>query len=262
MKDNQYVVIQAFMVNDLKLKGNELIVYATIYGFTQDGGHWFYGTRGYLAEWCGAKRETVDRCLKSLIEKGYIERRDVEEHGRTFVQYRATMNAHGTQKTGTPPKKTGTPTPKNGHINKIEEQPKTQGKKERKSRSTFDAIIAERTDNPELVEVIGEFIRMRSRIGKPLTDYALTLRLNKLWRLGSTDEERIAIAQQSIGACWQDFFELKRDGAPRSSPSQRQLSDTFEQYNFGNRGQVQQRLEISDEPQQHYDGDEFGDVSF
>lgn len=123
MKDGSYVVIQSFMVNDLHLKGNELIVYATIFGFSQDGAHWFYGTRGYLAEWCGAKRETVDRCLRSLLEKGYIERKDVEEHGRVSVQYRATKNVQGTQFFSTPPSKTGTPTPKIEHINKIE-QPK------------------------------------------------------------------------------------------------------------------------------------------
>jgi DNA-binding PadR family transcriptional regulator len=81
--------------------------------------------------------------------------------------------------------------------------------KERKKPSTFDAIISERTDNPELIKAIGEFIRMRSRIKKPLTDYALQLRLNKLWKLGKTDEERIAIVEQSVGACWQDFYELK-----------------------------------------------------
>lgn len=121
MKDNSYVVIQAFMVNDLHLKGNELIVYATIYGFSQDGSHWFYGTRGYLAEWCGAKRETVDRCIKSLMEKGFIERRDVEEHGHVSVQYRATKNVQGTQIFSTPPSKTSTPTPKIEHINKIEQ---------------------------------------------------------------------------------------------------------------------------------------------
>ena len=121
MRDGSYVVIQAFMVNDLHLKGNELIVYATIYGFSQDGSHWFYGTRGYLAEWCGAKRETVDRCIKSLMEKGFIERRDVEEHGHVSVQYRATKNVQGTQIFSTTPSKTGTPTPKIEHINKIEQ---------------------------------------------------------------------------------------------------------------------------------------------
>ena len=56
MKENGYIVIQAFMLNDLKLKGNELIVYAVIHGFTQDGVHWYYGTRNSLAEWCGATK--------------------------------------------------------------------------------------------------------------------------------------------------------------------------------------------------------------
>ena len=119
MREDQYVVIQAFMLDELHLKGNELIVYATIYGFTQDGEHWFYGTRGYLAEWCGAQRDTVDRCLKSLIDKGYIERREVHEYGKTIIQYRATRNVQVAAKSDTPPEKSGTTTPKNRHINKI-----------------------------------------------------------------------------------------------------------------------------------------------
>ena len=94
MKDGSYVVIQSFMVNDLKLKGNELIVYAVIHGFTQDGEHWFYGTRGYLAEWCGSTKGTVSNCLKSLIEKGFIERSETVEHGQVKVSYRATKNCN------------------------------------------------------------------------------------------------------------------------------------------------------------------------
>lgn len=91
-------------------------------------------------------------------------------------------------------------------------------KKERVGKKTFDDIIAERTDDPELREALGEFIRMRARIKKPLTDYALKLRLNKLWDLGATDRERIEIVNQSVGACWQDFFPLKeQDGGARNA---------------------------------------------
>lgn len=89
MKDNSYVVIQSFMLNDLHLKGNELIVYAVIYGYTQDGEHWYYGTRGHLAEWCGATKGTITNCLNSLLEKGYIERREVQRPGHVEVQYQA-----------------------------------------------------------------------------------------------------------------------------------------------------------------------------
>ena len=117
--------------------------------------------------------------------------------------------------------------------NNLKEQPKqTTKKKERKKPAeTFDSIIAERTDNPELAEALGEFIRMRDRIKRPLTNYALKLRLNTLWRLGKTDDERIAIVNQSVGACWQDFYELKEDGqhsaTPRPSTEHRRTSEAF-----------------------------------
>lgn len=120
--------------------------------------------------------------------------------------------------------------------NNCKEQPKqTTKKKESKKPSTFDAIIAERTDNEKLREVIGEFIRMRSRIKKPLTNYALQLRLNKLWRLGSTDEERIAIVEQSVGACWQDFFPLKDDvpKSDRRSQYTEEQNKEFDAYSWG-----------------------------
>lgn len=89
VKDNSFVCIQSFMVNDLHLKGNELIIYAVIYGYTQDGQHWYYGTRAHLAEWCGATKGTVTNCLKSLMRKGYIVRREIERPGYTEIQYQA-----------------------------------------------------------------------------------------------------------------------------------------------------------------------------
>ena len=91
MKKNTYVVIQSFMVDELALKGNELIVFAVIYGYTQDGDHWYYGTRGHLAEWCGASKGTVSNCLNSLLKKGLLEKREVQRPGAVENWYRATV---------------------------------------------------------------------------------------------------------------------------------------------------------------------------
>ena len=35
IKKESFFTIQAFMVNDLKLKSNELLIYAIIFGFSQ-----------------------------------------------------------------------------------------------------------------------------------------------------------------------------------------------------------------------------------
>ena len=51
MIDNNYIVIQGWMINQLNLKGNELLCYALIYGFSQDGKSEFIGSASYIAGW-------------------------------------------------------------------------------------------------------------------------------------------------------------------------------------------------------------------
>lgn len=87
VKENSYVQIEAFMVNDLHLSGNELIVYAVIFGFSQDGESWFTGSRKYLASWCQTSEKSVTNNLKKLLEAGLIRKRTRVVHGCTFNDY-------------------------------------------------------------------------------------------------------------------------------------------------------------------------------
>lgn len=72
IRDSNYVVIQGWMLTRLGLKGNELLIYAVIYGFTQNGETEFVGSMKYLADWTNSTVESVRKCIKSLIDKGYI----------------------------------------------------------------------------------------------------------------------------------------------------------------------------------------------
>ena len=85
-----FVVVQGFMLTDLKLKGNELIIYAIIYGFSQAENQVFNGSLQYLADWTNSTKQSVLRCLKSLTEKGFIEKMDKILNGVKFCEYRAT----------------------------------------------------------------------------------------------------------------------------------------------------------------------------
>ena len=92
VKDNNFVTIQGWMRTKLNLKGNELLAYAVIYGFSQTDGAKFTGSRKYLAEWCGCSMATIDRTLNSLVDKGLISRTSyVTKHGYRAVEY-ATMS--------------------------------------------------------------------------------------------------------------------------------------------------------------------------
>lgn len=73
IKDENYINIQGFMVTKLGLSGNDLLVYAIIYGFSQDGESVFRGTRKYLAEWCNATERGIQKNLNNLMERNLIE---------------------------------------------------------------------------------------------------------------------------------------------------------------------------------------------
>ena len=73
---NNYVNIQGWMCSKLRLNGNELLVYALIYGFSQDGISEFSGSRSYIATWFNISLPTVDKALNNLINKGLIAKRE------------------------------------------------------------------------------------------------------------------------------------------------------------------------------------------
>lgn len=77
MKENNYITIPGFLRTRLDLKGSELIITALIYGYSQDGNSWFMGKTEYLAEWTGIADKNVLRSLKSLTEKGILEKKEV-----------------------------------------------------------------------------------------------------------------------------------------------------------------------------------------
>ena len=68
LQNENYITIQGWMVNELNLKGNSLIIYSIIYGFSQTDDCKFTGSANYLAEWCGCSRQTVMTTLNKLVD--------------------------------------------------------------------------------------------------------------------------------------------------------------------------------------------------
>ena len=85
INDENYILIQGWMRTEMGLSGAALMVYATIYGFSQTGNCYYSGSIDYLAEWAGVKRRQIISILKDLTESGYIEK---EEVGYNRFRYR------------------------------------------------------------------------------------------------------------------------------------------------------------------------------
>lgn len=63
------------MISDLGLSGNELLVYAVIYGYSQDGESEYYGSLAHLSELLRLDRSTVIRVLQRLVDAQLIRKR-------------------------------------------------------------------------------------------------------------------------------------------------------------------------------------------
>lgn len=214
VKEENYISISGWMVTRLGLKGNELLVYAIIYGFSQDDETRFTGSLQYLADWTNSTKQSCIKCLKSLAEKGYITKYEKVVNGVKFCEYQAVklksmvLNKveHGIKQSLTGGIKQSLPN--NLDNNTLDNN--IVSKKERKSKSkSYDEQIVEYTGNEELQDALKAFLQMRSFIKKPMTEYALKLMLKKLDELGNNDTTKIAILNQSITHNWQGIFPLK-----------------------------------------------------
>lgn len=91
MKDGSFYVIQSFMINDLKLKPSDAVVYAIIYGFSQDGESTFRGSLGYLVDSTNLARQTVINILKNLVERKLVIKKETYNNGVKSCEYLANL---------------------------------------------------------------------------------------------------------------------------------------------------------------------------
>ena len=221
VKEENYINISGWMVTRLGLKGNELLVYAIIYGFSQDDETRFTGSLQYLADWTNSTKQSCIKCLKSLAEKGYITKYEKIVNGVKFCEYQAVklksmvVNKveQGSKQSLTGGIKQSLPNNlDNNNLDNNNLDNNIVNKKERKSKSkSYDEQIAEYTGNEELQNALKAFVQMRSFIKKPMTEYALKLMLKKLDELGNNDMTKIGILNQSITHNWQGIFPLKNE---------------------------------------------------
>ena len=81
LKDTNYIQIQGWMISRLDLKGNELLVYALIHGFCQDGKNVYNMSFDYIMKWLNSSRSATASSISNLLKKGLIERRESYSRG-------------------------------------------------------------------------------------------------------------------------------------------------------------------------------------
>ena len=86
-----YLNLQGWMMTKLNLSGNELLAFGLIYGFTQDGQSFYYGSINYLSTWLNTSRPTVIKALKGLVKKNYLIKEEVYKDKVKYCYYKANI---------------------------------------------------------------------------------------------------------------------------------------------------------------------------
>ena len=68
MRKDGYVVVQPWMVTDYNLNGNKLLIYALIWGFSQDEQSCFYGSVSYIVEYFQLSKRAVPAACVSASD--------------------------------------------------------------------------------------------------------------------------------------------------------------------------------------------------
>lgn len=209
IKDKNYITIQGWMRTELDLKGNDLLVYALIYGFCQSENQKFSGSLQYIADWCGATKQGIMKNLQNLISKGLIIKESNWLHGVNIVEYYTTEFNTPIQLS---------------LINNIEDnnrkdniiinnntdndflgQLKQKTKKKSLYEKCYDDII-EFTTNVGLIEALNDYLKIRLQMkDKPLYEGTWKGMLKKLDKM----DNQIDVVNTSIERGWASFFEQK-----------------------------------------------------
>ena len=240
VKKENYITILGWMVTDLELKGNDLLIYAIIYGFSQAEDQWFKGSRQYLADWTNSTKQGVQRCLNSLVSRGLLNKREWYENNVKFCEYQTTdftsqqmlpVNKcyRGSQQS-LPPQSTNVTGGSQQSLPNIIDNNTIDNTKENNRD-----ITRRKTNNPQsrttpknsppvyypdelLNQTFLDYIAMRKTIKKPMTDRAIQLAMNRLKELATPERSfrmdndlAIKILEQSIMSCWQGLFPLKEE---------------------------------------------------
>lgn len=96
MKDENFVAIQGWMFNHTPFRGNALILFALIYGFSQDGNNKYKGSITYISKALKMTRQGAIKLCNKLINSDWVVKekiKGINHYWANIEMIESTINA-------------------------------------------------------------------------------------------------------------------------------------------------------------------------
>ena len=91
---SSYFIIYDWMIQELHLKGSELLIYAIIYSYCESGNKAFNGSLSLLSKKSGIEHRQLIRVLQRLVVKGFLAKEIAMDRGIALPIYRVVTKCH------------------------------------------------------------------------------------------------------------------------------------------------------------------------
>lgn len=237
-----YTNIDNDIIRSDKLKPIQKIVLIAILSYyNEDKGYSFPSHKVLMKDCCVKDKGTLIKAINDLESLGFLKKETVKGKGnKYFIEKNENCNNEKNDSVAIE------------NVDKIEPTPKVTPKKSKKPSnessnkkgSSYKELIEAYTKDDNLVEAINDFIDMRKKIKKPLTERALKTVFNKLDKFADNDIDKIEILENSIMNCWQGIFELKNKKAPAGTGTNKFKNNNYTNSICNNGKKNTQRVEV------------------
>lgn len=236
MRDENYILIPGWAINQLHLKGNNLMVYSIIYGFSQDGETEFTGSLQYLCDCLSVSKPTIINSLKELVTAGHLKKRSETINGVVFNRYKVSLQVvknfnwgskdsllggskeslHNNANTQNTNNKTSSGTPRRSLFSAEKEDTKMKSKVE-KFVLECHHISDEFEFDSKVSDKLVDFFRMLGQQGTFLPEVTIRAQLEELYTFKAN--EQMTIISDTIRSGWKSLRYAAEKVSKQETPS-------------------------------------------
>ena len=183
-----------------------------------------YASNKYFSEFFGISSGRVSQVINELIDKGYLNAEYIKEDNQILARilkiqsppypvkvFRKLNRGYLENDEG------GIKYSKGGYLendkdnNIIYNNINNNNNKKKRKKTSYDEILNSMVEDDDVKNTICDYIKMRKLIKKPMTDRAVTMLINKLYKLSNNKQIQIKILEQSILKNWTDIYPYKEE---------------------------------------------------